>query len=289
MNPIVERIGEDHVGVLSSQSSALDQRSYSRRLLVWNCLPWRSIATIASVLIAWQILSVIGAINPSRFPSPAQTFRATVAMIEHPFAGHTLFGHIGASLIRWIFGVALAIAVGITFGAALAWNPTFRAATRPIFEFLRYIPPLAWVPLAIIILGPSLTAEVFIVFVGAVPPVIINVWTGVAGVDPVLTSAAKTLGAGSMRTLLLVAIPAATLNILTGVRVAVANGWASLIGAELVGAQSGLGFIIITAQTSNRADDILTGMLFIGLIGAFIDIVLRRTTRRLTFWHGSSL
>ena len=249
----------------------------------------RPFTTVALVLLAWQLAWTFKLIPNEGFPSVVQTIEAFWDLLTVPFAKKTLIGHIGDSMLRWSLGVTLAVIVGIGFGACLAWFPRFRLLAQPIFEFVRYLPPLAWAPLALIILGPSLKAEVFIVFVGALPPVIINTWIGLTNVDSILFDAGRTLGASSRRMLLTIALPAATLNILTGIRVAIANGWAALIGSELIGAQSGLGFIIINSQTAARPAHILAGMLVIGAIGMAIDFMFRTLTRRVTHWQGTSL
>lgn len=249
----------------------------------------RPFTTVALVLLAWQLAWTFKLIPNEGFPSVVQTIEAFWNLLTVPFAKKTLIGHIGDSMLRWSLGVTLAVFVGIGFGACLAWFPRFRLLAQPIFEFVRYLPPLAWAPLALIILGPSLKAEVFIVFVGALPPVIINTWIGLTNVDAILFDAGRTLGASSRRMLLTIALPAATLNILTGIRVAIANGWAALIGSELIGAQSGLGFIIINSQTAARPAHILAGMLVIGAIGMAIDFMFRTLTRRVTHWQGTSL
>jgi len=249
----------------------------------------RPFITVTVVLLAWQLAWTFKLIPNNGFPSVVQTIGAFWDLLTTPFAKKTLIAHIGDSMLRWSLGVALAVMVGICFGACLAWFPRFRLLTQPIFEFVRYLPPLAWAPLALIILGPSLKAEIFIVFVGALPPVIINTWIGLTNVDSMLFDAGRTLGATSRRILLTIALPAATLNILTGIRVAIANGWAALIGSELIGAQSGLGFIIINSQTAARPAHILAGMLIIGAIGMSIDFMFRKLTRRATHWQGTSL
>lgn len=253
---------------------------------LWNYRPW---VTIAVILALWQGVWSAGAISHTGFPSATQALAALWELATQPFAGQTLLFHVAVSLRRWSLGLLLAIVVGLPFGAALGWFPIFRALTRPIFEFLRYIPPLAWVPLTILAFGPGLTAEVSIVFAGAIAPIVINTWTGVAGVDPILVDAGRTLGARYAGMLFAIALPASTLSLLTGIRVAISNGWAALIGAELIGAQSGLGFIIINSQSAGRPADILAGMLVIGVMGSGIDAIFRRATQWATRWQGTSL
>lgn len=261
-------------------------RMFRRVLWSWN---YRPFVTVTVIFALWQLAWSVGAIPQNGFPSATQTLRALWELSTQPFAGQTLPAHVADSLRRWSLGLLLAVLVGVPFGAALGWFPTFRALTRPVFEFLRYIPPLAWVPLTILAFGPSLTAEVSIVFVGAIAPIVINTWTGVVGVDPILVDAGRTLGARYSSMLVTIALPASTLSLLTGIRVGVSNGWAALIGAELISAQSGLGFIIINSQTAGRPDDILAGMVVIGAMGLSIDALFRRLTQRATRWQGTSL
>ncbi len=250
---------------------------------------WRAIISIGSLIALWQILWWAGIIPPRGFPSVPQALGALWAAFTEPFAGESIWFHIGASLLRWSIGVGLAVTVGITLGALMGWYPLIRAMAKPLFEFYRYIPPLAWVPLTVLILGPTLQAAAFIVFVGALPPVVINTWNGVYHVDPILAEAAKTLGAGRLKTLVRVALPVAALSIMSGVRTAVAAGWASLIGAELVGAQSGLGFIIVNSEEAQRPADIVVGMLLIGVIGMLIDFTFRKLSAASTRWLGAEL
>ncbi len=249
----------------------------------------RPFVTVVGILVLWQLASSLGFIRQQGFPSVTQTLTALATLASEPFAGHTLWGHLGDSMRRWALGVLLAVVVGVPFGAALGWFPLFRSLTRPIFEFLRYIPPLAWVPLAILAFGPGLQAELFIVFVGSLAPIVINTWTGVAGVDPILVDAGRTLGSRYSSILVKVALPAAMLSVLTGMRLGLSNGWASLIGAELISAQSGLGFIIISSQAAGRPADILAGMLVIGAVGMGVDMLFRRMTQHTTSWQGTSL
>ncbi|MFV0473341.1 MAG: ABC transporter permease [Pikeienuella sp.] len=250
---------------------------------------WRALISIGALIALWQILWSLGIIPARAFPSAPQVFNAIIAAFTQPFAGQSIWAHMGMSLLRWSLGVGLAVAMGVVIGALMGWYPLFRAMTKPIFEFYRYIPPLAWVPLTVLILGPTLKAAAFIVFVGALPPVIINTWSGVYHTDPILNDAAKTLGAGRLRTLVRVALPVASLSIMSGVRTAVGAGWASLIGAELVGAQSGLGFIIVNSEEAQRPADIVVGMLLIGLIGMLIDLIFRRLSATRTRWFGAEL
>jgi ABC-type nitrate/sulfonate/bicarbonate transport system permease component len=135
------------------------------------------------------------------------------------------FNHAVVSLQRWGIGVLAAIALGVPLGIALAWLPPLRAVVTPAFELLRYIPPFAWVPIAVLWFGATTTTQAAIVFIAAFPACIINTQLAVAQVDPILTRAARTLGAGSTRTLAKVVLPVAAPTVFTGLRIAFSNGW----------------------------------------------------------------
>ena len=271
---------------MSEIAAAGRPRSHATVLTQLN---WRAAVSIGFLLAIWQVFWSAGIIPGHGFPSVPQTTAAFWRAFTEPFAGQPIWVHIGASLLRWSIGVGMAITVGVLIGALIGWYPLVRAMIKPLFEFYRYIPPLAWVPLTVLILGPTLKAAVFIVFVGALPPVVINTWSGVYHVDPILADAARTIGSGRLRTLFRVALPVSALSTMSGIRTAVAAGWASLIGAELVGAQSGLGFIIVNSEEARRPADIIVGMALIGVIGLLIDLAFRKISALSTRWLGAEL
>lgn len=246
-------------------------------------ISWRSFITVGVLFIIWEILSLNGTLG-NRFPTLLEAATALGRLVSHGFAGRSLVYQIGVSVEQWIIGVAMAVVVGVVLGSAMAWWRSVRGIVAPAFEFLRYIPPLAWVPLAIIILGPSLKEEAFIVFVGATPPCLIGAWTAVGNVDEEIIEVSKVLGAGSLVGLVEVALPVAAGGVVAGIRIALANGWGALIGAELIGAQAGLGFVIITAEQSNSDNIILIAMVIIGIVGALIDLLFRKTTAKMFGW-----
>ncbi len=206
-------------------------------------------------------------------------------MITDPYSGSTLLGHVLRSLHRWGVGVLAAVVIGVLLGVMLAWIPTLRAALTPPFELLRFIPPFAWIPIAVLRFGASLNAQAAIVFVAAFPVCVINSQIGVAQVDPLLTRAARALGAGQVRTLSRVVLPNAMPMMFTGVRTAVSNGWMALVGAELVVGREGLGYLIAQGQANNSTATIVVGMISIGVIGAGFDVALQRFQKRLMPWQ----
>ncbi len=242
-------------------------------------------AALVAVLLAWWVATAIpGFLPPRVLPSPADVAARFAALVIEPFSGSTLSGHAAASLQRWVLGVAAGILLGMPIGIALGWLPPTRALITPTFELLRYIPPFAWVPIAVLWLGASTTTQALIVFIAAFPACVINSQLGVSQVDGTLVRAARTLGAGSATMLRRVVLPAAAPSIFTGVRIAVSNGWMALVGAELVVGKEGLGFLISQGQINDSAATILVGMMTIGALGFLIDAGLQWLQRRLLPW-----
>ncbi|MGN6668880.1 MAG: ABC transporter permease, partial [Trinickia sp.] len=182
-------------------------------------------------------------------------------------------------------GVAFVWAcVAIPIGIAMSWWPLVEEQLDPVLEILRPVPPLAWIPLSILWFGIGDTQNEFIIFLGIFFPILLNTVTGVKGIEPNLVRAARCLGAPEWKILWRVVLRAALPQIMTGVRVGLGVGWMALVAAELVGAISGLGFMINDARTILRTDYILVGMATIGLVGFFIDRAIRLAMRKLLPW-----
>jgi ABC-type nitrate/sulfonate/bicarbonate transport system permease component len=240
---------------------------------------------IGFLLLAWWLATAIPGLIPTRvLPSPWDVVARFGALIVEPFSGATLAGHAGVSLQRWGLGVLAAIGLGLPVGIALAWLPPSRAIVTPAFELLRYIPPFAWVPIAVLWFGASTTTQAVIVFIAAFPACVINTQLAVSQVDSILVRAARTLGANSATTLTRVVLPVAAPTIFTGLRIAFSNGWMALVGAELIVGKQGLGFLISQGQINDSAATILVGMVTIGALGFLIDVVLQRAQRFVLPW-----
>jgi ABC-type nitrate/sulfonate/bicarbonate transport system permease component len=245
---------------------------------------------LAVLLGAWWLVTAIpGLVPPRVLPSPFDVLSRTVSLFADPFSGSTLEGHALASLQRWLIGAGAAVALGLPLGIALAWWPPLRAVITPIFELLRYIPPFAWVPIAVLWFGASTTTQATIVFIAAFPAVVINTQLGVSQVDDILLRAARTLGAGSAATLRRVVLPVAAPMIFTGLRIAFNNGWMALVGAELIVGKQGLGFLISQGQINDSAATILVGMIAIGVLGVIIDLALQRAERVMLPWKAATV
>jgi ABC-type nitrate/sulfonate/bicarbonate transport system permease component len=232
----------------------------------------------------WQVVSalLLPSIDPnlvSLMPPPTEVLAAAWELLR----SGDLFVHFWASLKREVVAFVYACAA-IPLGVLMGWSRTAQNLLEPIFEMLRPIPPIAWIPLAILWFGISDLQNQFIIFLGIFFPLLINTITGVKNVEHNIVRAARCLGASERDVLVKVVFRAALPQIITGVRVGLGVGWMALVAAELVGATSGLGWLISDARSVLRTDIILVGMVSIGLAGLLIDQGLRWVARKLLPW-----
>ena len=239
---------------------------------------------LAVVVVIWQLISAVWLprIDPTSavlMPAPSNIAVTAGGMI----ASGELFYHMLASLKREATAflyAASAIPLGIAMGW---WRPAYNQV-NPIMEILRPIPPLAWIPLSILWFGIGDEQNEFIIFLGMFFPILVNTIVGVKNIDPNLVRAARSLGAPEHRVLMRIVLIGALPQIITGVRIGLGVGWMALVAAELVGANSGLGFLINDARSMLRTDSISVGMLTIGLVGLLIDAAIRMLGRRMLPW-----
>jgi ABC-type nitrate/sulfonate/bicarbonate transport system permease component len=243
-----------------------------------------NLAFLVFLIFVWQFASTVWLprIDPHMavlMPAPTTIAKTAAGMI----ASGELFFHLVASLRREAAAFVFA-ATAIPLGMAMGWWRRVYNQINPIMEILRPIPPLAWIPLSILWFGLGDEQNEFIIFLGMFFPILVNTVVGVKNVDPNLVRAARSLGAPEHKVLWRVVLQGALPQIITGVRVGLGVGWMALVAAELVGANSGLGFLINDARSMLRTDTIAVGMLTIGIVGLMIDTVIRLLSRRLLPW-----
>jgi NitT/TauT family transport system permease protein len=209
-------------------------------------------------------------------PTPAAVMRKFVELTHQTFVGHTLQQHLASSFGRFGMGFALAVAIGVPLGLAMGWFRWLDGVVSPLFDGLRFVAPIAWVPFAALWFGTGIGGPVLVIFAGAFPPCVINAYRGAKYVDRRLVEAAQTLGASNWLILSEVLLPASVPSIVAGVRVSAGLGWQSLIGAELIVASSGIGYLIVKGQSNISTAIVMSGMIAIGIVGFAIDAALRR-------------
>ncbi len=242
---------------------------------------WRSVAGFAVVLGAWQLLSTIGWINAVLLPSPLRVVETFADLLKDG----TLIRHVAASIERVLVGFMLAAVVGLTFGVILGWFRTLSDFAKPVFEALRPIPPIAWTPIAILWFGIGNAPSYFLVFIGAVFPVFVNTFAAVRNIDRTQINAALCLGAKPRMVIFDVLIPASLPVIFPGLRIALGVGWMCVVAAELIAAQSGLGYMIQQSRVLLQTQQVVTGMIAIGIIGFAMNSLMTLLERRLIPWR----
>lgn len=244
-----------------------------------------SVAAALSLIGIWYAVTLPGGlIKPLFLPPPLDVAERFVRILGQPYLGNTLWGHVGTSLWIVIQAWLLAGLVGVPLGIAMAWWSRARWTFWPLFQLVRPVPPLAWIPLAIVWLGIDDSARIAVVFVAALSPWVINSMTAVESVDPILIRAARTLGANERVLLGRVVLRTALPTIVAGSRIALGNAWTTLVAAELLAATAGLGFIAVNSSRTLNIDLLLVAMLVIGLLGAMFSIGIRLLTRILAPW-----
>lgn len=240
---------------------------------------------LVAFVVIWELVSVFGQrINPQldvMMPPPTAVISAAADLMERG----VLVTHIVDSLRRVLLAVGAAAVLGVPLGLAMGWSPRFRSAVDPLLEFVRPIPPLAWIPLSILWFGIGDAQIVYIIFLAAFFPVVLNSLAGARDVDTYLMRAGLSLGARPRELFRTVVLPAALPQVFTGVRVGLGIGWMALVAGELVAAPSGLGYMINNARTLFRSDYILLGMVLIGVLGLVLDYVMRQIARFAMPWH----
>jgi ABC-type nitrate/sulfonate/bicarbonate transport system permease component len=247
--------------------------------------PWRwSAATVAVLFGVWTAVTAGGWIDPVYLPSPGAMAQRAAALWQDGYKDVPLAQHVGASLFRALSGFALGAAAGIPLGLLSGSTRVGHAVVSPVLAFLRPIPPIAFIPMAVLYFGLGETGKVVLIFFTAFNYAQLNAHAGAANVAPAYLRTAQSLGLSRWQTFRKVLVPAAVPQIFTGLKVAMALSWAVVVAAELVGAQRGVGFMIADAAQFFDIPVVFIGIALIGLIGLLLNGLLAFLQARLVHW-----
>lgn len=242
-------------------------------------------ASIAVFLLAWQTASTLrlnlGLVTFVNVPAPTEVFHAAIDFVQSTKA----FDHIASSIRRVASGYAIASVVGIALGLAIGRSRRAADVLLPPLEILRPIPAVAWIPLAVLLFPSSEASMIYITFIGALFPILLNTIHGVENVDPRLIASAKSLGGTRSAILSEVVLPGAAPSIVTGLAIGMGTSWFCLVTAEMISGQFGIGYYTWESYTIQNYADIIVGMILIGLLGMGSSALLRWVGARLTPWH----
>lgn len=229
-----------------------------------------SIAVIALIVAAWWAI-VVGS-GSVVFPTPWQVLSATVELVRDG----SLWRHIGASLFRVGTGFLLAVAIAVPLGLWMGWVKGAYATLNPVFQMLRPISPIAWIPIAILWFGVGNVSPIFLIFISSVFPMVVQTTAGVHTIEQRYLRAAANFGVSRGTLFRQVVIPAVLPQIIVGMRIGLGVAWLVVVAAEMIALRSGLGYLIIDSRNAgNRYDLVIAAMIIIGLIGLMLDGVMR--------------
>lgn len=233
----------------------------------------------------WQLASSLhlnlGIVTFRNVPPPTEVVQSAMILLKSP----KLAAHVGSSLWRVFAGYGAAVVIGIAFGFAIGRSRSASDLLLPPLELLRPIPAVAWIPLSILIFPSSELSMIFITFIGALFPIILNTVHGVANVDRRLVASARSLGGTPAAVLYEIVLPGAAPSIVTGLAIGMGTSWFCLVTAEMISGQFGIGYYTWEAYTLQNYADIIVGMLVIGLLGMGSSWLLTRLGHRLMPWR----
>ncbi len=235
-----------------------------------------SAAAVATFLIAWYLATdVFHLYQYNMLPSPVKVAKSFAEKLTSTVPdGGTLLTHIRSSLYVVMVGYLIGVCVGIPTGILMAWYKPIDNMVRPVFDFLRVIPGVAWIPVFTVWLGIGIEAKAAIIFTNVFVGTVVNVYSGIKQTNEVHIWVAQTFGASRLKVLWRVAIPSALPYLFTGLKVSLSMAWLGIVAAELLASQSGLGYLIQVSRSLGRADLVMVGMITIGIIGALLTVVL---------------
>jgi NitT/TauT family transport system permease protein len=229
-----------------------------------------SLIVLALLITIWWLVVVWT--QSAIFPTPWQVVTGTVELIEDG----TLWEHIGASLMRVAAGFLLAVVFAVPLGLWMGWVRGAYITLNPIFQMLRPISPIAWIPLAILWFGVGNSSPIYLIFISSVFPMIVQTTVGVHTIEKRYLRAAENFGVSRRALFLQVVIPAVLPQIIVGMRIGLGVAWLVVVAAEMIALRSGLGYLIIDSRNAgNRYDLVIAGMIIIGLIGLMLDGAMR--------------
>jgi NitT/TauT family transport system permease protein len=229
-----------------------------------------SLAVIAVLLTVWWLAVVLT--GSAIFPTPWQVVTGTLELAREG----TLWDDIGASLMRVATGFLLAVSIAVPLGLWMGWVKGAFSTLNPLFQMLRPISPIAWIPIAILWFGVGNESPIFLIFISSVFPMVVQTTAGVHTIERRYLRAAENFGVSRYTLFRRVIIPAVLPQIIVGMRIGLGVAWLVVVAAEMIALRSGLGYLIIDSRNAgNRYDLVIGGMVIIGIIGLSLDGMMR--------------
>jgi NitT/TauT family transport system permease protein len=240
------------------------------------------VLSVCAFFGGWELIVQTGVVPSTMLAAPSQVIRLFVYKLTNANPdGALLHQHAWLSLKEAGIGYLLSLLVGLPLGLLMGWFTVVRGLFRPIFELIRPIPPIAWIPLCIFWFGIGLWGKVFIIWIAGIVPCVINAWVGVGMTNPTLIQMARTYGASDWQIFTQICVPSALPMVFGALQIALAYCWTNLVGAELLAADQGLGYLISMGRRLALPDMVVLGMVTVGIGGAAIGVVIDLVEKRL--------
>ena len=245
-----------------------------------------SAAGIITLLAVWQLVVSVGLVNERMLPAPTQIFETLMYKFANKAPdGNVLWVNILASLQVALSGFLAAIIIGVPLGLVMGWWTYADRFIRPIFELVRPVPPIAWIPIVIMWFGIGEFPKVLLVFIGTFVPLVINTSTGIEMVDKINLDVGHVFGGNNRQILTDIVIPTALPSIFAGIRTSVSSGWTTVLAAEMLGAQKGLGALVTRGWQGSDMALVLVSVITIAIIGALLSLGLQKLEKVVCPWN----
>lgn len=235
------------------------------------------------IIILWQVASSSGFVSNALLPSPLYVLETIIYLVD----SGELWQHVGSSSMRVLYGYAIAASLALAFGICIGIFPRVNRLADLLIQILKPVPPIAWIPLAILWFGIDEGAKIFIIALGAFFPILVSTIDAIRQADGKYVELARVLELPRKTFITKVMLPGAVPHLMTGLRLGLALAWMCVVAAELIAASSGIGFMIMDGRAISQADLVLAGMLTLGILGKFTDDILRLAERKLTPWRAN--
>lgn len=247
-----------------------------------------AVISIFVFLVLWQLLCMFTSVG-ALLPTPIIVLKEFFKSFAEPIGRNTMVEHILWSLYRVIPAYLVGAAFGIILGILMGWYQIAEAIFKPIFEVIRPIPPLAWIPIAILWFGIGEGSKWFLIFLSSFIYTTSNAYAGARSVDPTLVGCAKMLGGSDKDIFRYIVLPSSQPYIFSGLQLALASSWASCVAAEMIRSTEGVGWIIISSMDTSNTVQTLVGIVAIGIVGYLLAVIMRGVEYRLCAWNRREL
>ena len=232
------------------------------------------------VILFWEYVCHFGDVKVYNMPAPEIILTDALDKVKSGI----LWKHISASFLRVLEGFLAAAAAALILGVLNGLNKYFERFMELVLQILKPIPPIAWIPLAILWFGIGESSKLYIIFYGAFFPILLNTVDGIHNIDKRYLELGRVYEVDKKRLVWRVILPGALPSILTGIRVGLGNAWVCVVAAEMIAATKGIGYMLTNGRSLSRADDVILAMLLIGIVGKFMDDVLKFVSKKIMKW-----